>query len=97
MKKHLLCVIVCFAFAKALLAQETTSTYTFTDIIDLEATPVVSQGNTGTCWSFSTSSFLESEIQRINNMVVDLSEIYNVRNTYPTKAENYIMLSLIHI
>jgi len=91
MKKHLFCVIVCFAFAKALLAQETTSTYTFTDIIDLEATPVVSQGNTGTCWSFSTSSFLESEIQRINNMVVDLSEIYNVRNTYPTKAENYIM------
>jgi len=91
MKKHLFCVIVCFAFAKALLAQETTSTYTFTDIIDLEATPVVSQGNTGTCWSFSTSSFLESEIQRINNMVVDLSEIYNVRNTYPTQKTGIIM------
>jgi bleomycin hydrolase len=26
----------------------------------------VSQGNTGTCWSFSTTSFLESEIYRIN-------------------------------
>lgn len=91
MKKLLFCVVVCFAFAKALFAQETTGTYIFTDTIDLEATPVESQGNTGTCWSFSTSSFLESEINRMHGKLIDLSEIYTVRNTYPAKAENYVM------
>ncbi len=91
MKKRIFCVVVCFAFAKALFAQVTTGPYQFTDIIDLEATPVESQGNTGACWSFSTSSFLESEIHRLNGSLIDLSEIYTVRNTYPAKAENYVM------
>jgi bleomycin hydrolase len=65
--------------------------YQFTEVIDLEATPVISQGNTGTCWSFSTSSFLESEIIRLTGKQIDLSEMYTVRNTYPKKAENYVM------
>lgn len=64
--------------------------YGFKTIIDLESLPVTSQGNTGTCWSFSTSSFLESEIQRISGKTIDLSEMYNVRHTYPKKIENYI-------
>ncbi len=71
-----------------LTAQEA---YKFTTIIDLDATPVISQGNTGTCWSFSASSFLESEIIRLNGKQVDISEMYNVRNTYPVKADNYVM------
>lgn len=65
--------------------------YTFTEIIDLETTPVISQGATGTCWSFSTSSFLESEIIRLSGKHIDLSEMYTVRNTYPKKAENFVM------
>lgn len=65
--------------------------YKFETIIDLKATDVISQGNTGTCWSFSTSSFLESEIKRISGKNIDISEMYTVRNTYPVKAENYIM------
>jgi bleomycin hydrolase len=65
--------------------------YEFKTIIDLEATDVISQGRTGTCWSFSTSSFLESEIMRISGKNIDISEMYTVRNTYPVKAENYIM------
>ncbi|RMA58912.1 C1 family peptidase [Ulvibacter antarcticus] len=65
--------------------------YQFTEVIDLEATPVISQGRTGTCWSFSTSSFLESEIMRITGKQIDLSEMYTVRNTYPKKAENFVM------
>ncbi len=91
MKNILLCIMVVFAFAKAGLSQETTAPYTFTDIIDLETTPVISQGRTGTCWSFSTSSFLESEITRLTGKTVDLSEMYTVRNTYPIKATNYVM------
>ncbi|WP_339831829.1 C1 family peptidase [uncultured Altibacter sp.] len=65
--------------------------YQFTEIIDLETTPVISQGRTGTCWSFSTSSFLESEIMRRTGKQIDLSEMYTVRNTYPLKAENFVM------
>jgi bleomycin hydrolase len=65
--------------------------YEFETTIDLEATEVISQGNTGTCWSFSASSFLESEIIRITGKTIDLSEMYTVRNTYPIKAENYLM------
>ncbi len=65
--------------------------YKFSKVIDLDATPVISQGNTGTCWSFSATSFLESEIIRLTGKQIDISEMYNVRNTYPVKAENYIM------
>ncbi|PQB04207.1 aminopeptidase C [Aureitalea marina] len=65
--------------------------YQFNTLIDLETTPVISQGRTGTCWSFSSTSFLESEIIRISGKQIDLSEMYTVRNTYPKKAENYIM------
>ena len=60
-------------------------------MVDLDATDVISQGSTGTCWSFSTSSFLESEIIRLTGKKIDLSEMYNVRQTYPKKAWNYVM------
>ena len=40
------------------------SDYEFTVIADIEATEVQSQGRTGTCWSFSALSFIESEIMR---------------------------------
>ena len=65
--------------------------YKFTPIVDISCSDVKSQGNTGTCWSFSTVSFLESEIKRITKMDIDISEMYNVRNTYPKKAWNYVM------
>lgn len=65
--------------------------YEFQTVTDVEALPVISQGNSGTCWSFSASSFLESEIIRLTGKKIDLSEMYQVRNTYPKKAENYVM------
>ncbi|MDO5980359.1 C1 family peptidase [Flavivirga spongiicola] len=65
--------------------------YDFKTIIDLDATDVISQDNTGTCWSFSTSSFLESEIIRLTGQKIDLSEMYNVRHTYLNKSWNYVM------
>lgn len=65
--------------------------YEFRTIKDIEATPVTSQDQTGTCWSFSTTSFLESEIIRLTGKKINLSEMYNVRNTYLDKAENYVM------
>ena len=50
----------------------------------------VSQGNTGTCWCFSTISFYESEIQRITGNRINLSELYPVYFEYIEKAREYI-------
>jgi bleomycin hydrolase len=52
--------------------------------------PPVSQGNTGTCWSFSTTSFLESEVYRLHNKKVKLSELHTVYWEYVEKAKRYI-------
>ncbi len=50
----------------------------------------ISQGNTGTCWCFSTTSFLESEIYRLHNKKVKLSEMYTVYWEYVEKAKRFI-------
>jgi len=65
--------------------------YNITPKINVNCTDVKSQGRTGTCWSFATSSFLESEVKRIKKMDIDLSEMYSVRSTYIDKAQNYIL------
>jgi len=65
--------------------------YHFKTMVDVEASEVISQGQTGTCWSFSTSSFLESEILRLTGKRIDLSEMYAVKQTYSDKAWNYVM------
>ena len=53
-------------------------------------TPPVSQGNTSTCWSFSTTSFLESEAYRISKQQVKLSEMYTVYWEYVEKARRFV-------
>lgn len=70
--------------------------YTFKSLVDLTATTVKDQCQTGTCWSFSTTSFLESEAARISGEVVDLSEMASVRYTYPLKAEMYLRHHGLH-
>jgi bleomycin hydrolase len=52
--------------------------------------PPVSQGNTSTCWSFGTTSFLESEAYRINGIKVKLSEMYTNYWEFVEKAREYI-------
>jgi bleomycin hydrolase len=52
--------------------------------------PPVSQGNTNTCWCFSTTSFLESEVYRINKVKVRLSEMYTVYWEYVEKARRFV-------
>lgn len=50
----------------------------------------ISQGRTGTCWCFSTTSFFESEIYRLHGMKVKLSEMYTVYYEYVEKAKRFI-------
>lgn len=65
--------------------------YEFTDVVRSQCTEVKSQGRTGTCWSFATASFLESEVSRKLGKKVDLSEMYVVKETYKDKARNYVL------
>jgi bleomycin hydrolase len=59
-------------------------------VSQIEHTSIKSQDNTGTCWSFSTNSFLESEVLKTTGKAIDLSEMFTVRNIYLDKAENYV-------
>ncbi|MCS5663370.1 MAG: aminopeptidase [Flavobacteriales bacterium] len=68
------------------------SEYEFTVVTDIEATEVQSQGRTGTCWSFSALSFIESEIMRLGGGKHELSEMFIVRNTYSDKGEKYVRM-----
>jgi len=92
--------IILFIASTIIFAQEDTVVqvnisnelkYEFTTVIDIEATTIKNQGKTGTCWSFSASSFIESEIFRTSGETIDISEMFNVRNTYKTKSWIYYM------
>src|ERR1044072_6132023 len=61
--------------------------FVFTPVINLECTDVKNQGSSGTCWSYSTNSFLESEMIRMGKKPVDLSEMFTARNVYVDKAD----------
>jgi bleomycin hydrolase len=55
------------------------------------ATPVKDQSKTGTCWSFSTTSLVESQVIKNRFGAYDLSEMFTVRHIYVEKAKNYIL------
>lgn len=53
-------------------------------------TPPLSQGLSGMCWCFSTTSFYESEIHRLTGRDVKLSELYTVYWEYVEKARRFV-------
>lgn len=65
--------------------------YNFTTEKMAPCTTVKNQQKTGTCWSFATTSFLESEAIRMGQQDVDLSEMFVVHNIYKDKAANYVL------
>ena len=80
------------AFALAGSAQVKGTKYTFKDIKRLDASPVRDQYHSGTCWDFSTSSFLESELLRMGKGDFQLSEMFSVRMDYEEKAFWYVKM-----
>lgn len=69
-----------------------TEGFQFTPVVNLETTSVKNQGSSGTCWSYSGNSFLETEMIRMGKQPVDLAEIYTARCTYIEKAINYVRM-----
>ncbi|MBR9920263.1 MAG: aminopeptidase [Bacteroidetes bacterium] len=66
--------------------------FDFTPVVDIDCLPVKSQGASGTCWSYCSNSFLESEMIRMGKDPIDLAEMYTVRNVYEEKAERYVRM-----
>lgn len=66
--------------------------YHFTVVKNLETTPIQDQGQTGTCWSFSTLSFFESELIRQGKKGYNLSEMFVARKCYEDKGELYVRM-----
>ncbi|MDE5578836.1 MAG: aminopeptidase [Alistipes sp.] len=66
--------------------------YRFTDTKVLDITPVKDQNRSGTCWCFSTMSFLEGEILRAGGKPMHLSEMWIVRHSFMEKAEKYVRM-----
>ncbi len=64
----------------------------FTIIKQLDNTSVKDQGSSGTCWSYSGNSFLESEVYKKHKKVIDIAEIYAARKTYEDKAQLYVLM-----
>ncbi len=96
LKKWILPIGIFFStslFAQTKITNSENSEYNFKKIAHLDATPVQSQGYTGTCWSFSALSFFESELirQGVKNPA-PLSQMYVARKAYEAKAERFIRM-----
>jgi bleomycin hydrolase len=52
--------------------------------------PPVRQYRTGTCWCFSGTSFLESEVYRLTGKKIQLSVMYTVYHEYLEKARYFV-------
>jgi len=50
----------------------------------------VSQGNTNTCWSYSSTSFFEAEVYRQSKQVVKISEMYTAYWEFVEKARGFV-------
>ena len=85
------------AFAQPRPAPEQLPDYRFTTVKAAPITSIKNQASSGTCWSFSAISFLESEAIRLGNIkdeakYPDFSEFFVVSNSYKERAEKYIRL-----
>jgi len=72
--------------------------YQFTTVKENPVTPVKNQYRSGTCWCFSTLSFLESEAIKAKHikdtaLYPDLSEMYVVRRAYADRARKFVRLN----
>lgn len=86
--------VLCVAFTAGAQTPDSTAAegYRFTDTKLIATTPVKDQNRSGTCWSFSTLSFLESEMLRAGAPAMHLSEMWIVRHSFMDKAEKYVRM-----
>jgi bleomycin hydrolase len=79
-----------FQLSSAQKKEESKKNYQFSIEKQLKTTPVKDQYRSGTCWSFASISFLESELIRMGKGEVDLSEMFIVNKNYHLRAIDYV-------
>jgi bleomycin hydrolase len=95
MKKISFLLVAFFAFSFSFAQEgekEKKGAYEFTTVKEVGSGTVKNQHRSGTCWSFSTQSFIESEIIRNGGDVTDLSEMWVVRKVYEDKAKRHVRM-----
>jgi bleomycin hydrolase len=90
-RNQILVLVVILGFSLKIASAQDYSGYEFKKAKEWKNTAVKSQDRTGTCWSYATTSFLESEIIRLGGDEPDLSEMYFVRYAYENRARQYVM------
>ena len=93
MKKHLtlaaLALIGVGAMAQEAAKADTTG-FVFKRTKEIPITSIKDQNRAGTCWCYSTLSFIEAELLRMGKGEYDFSEMYIVYNTYMDRADKAI-------
>lgn len=108
MKKIILSVLTCslfLSFNQTIQAQDnlinavsknasdnSKTAFQFTEIINLAKTPVQNQASSGTCWSYSGNSFIESEMLRMGKKPIVLSQVFTARHAYQDRAVQYVKM-----
>ena len=89
MKKFLSFALLAILFASGIQAQEESSNKkpVFTTIKEMPITSVKNQNRSGTCWAYSTLSFIESEILKKTGKTYDLAEMFICNKDYMERAE----------
>ncbi len=95
--KYIFATLGCLALASTTLLNAQTQQpaqkeYTFTVVKENPVTPVKNQASSGTCWCYSSISFIESEIMRMGGPETDLAEMFVVSKAYADKAEKFVRL-----
>lgn len=81
-------ILTLLLFVSTIYSQD--GVHEFTMLNQIKTTPVKSQGKSGTCWAFASTSFVETELLRLGFDEVDISEMYTVRHKLLPMAEKYI-------
>ena len=85
--KYILILFLTISLALELRAQ---SPKDFEVVVKVASSPLKDQQSSGTCWSFATTSFIETEAIRLGKDTVSLSPIFYVTPAYLGKAEKFI-------
>jgi len=90
MKNLTILLLIVLLVTNNMLSQEKEDAYVFRTMFEVPHTPVKNQYRSGTCWTFASASFLESELLRMEKGEFDLSEMFFVRNAYHDHAISYV-------
>lgn len=89
MKKYLTTLLLITFYFSTSFTQEKDG---FKTVKLVKTTAVKDQEYSNACWSFATTSFIETEILRMLNKEIVLSPMYFVYHNYLNQAENYLRM-----